>query len=113
VKPGVLFRSSDEQTTVRVVCEAFDEHVNVIGHEAVRDNCEPQIGRGSQDLREGGINALTRDERTPPPIGAERQEISVRTEIVESLQAFWPVGEHAPEMARGIPAVRLKPDRSG
>ena len=50
IESRVLLRPRDESPAVRGFGPAFDELVHVIGHEAVRQNCELLLGRTSLKL---------------------------------------------------------------
>ena len=60
--------------------------MKVVWHKAVGNNCKPFIVGGAQDLRASHINARLIHEQLSPVIRAECQEISVKTDVIESLQ---------------------------
>jgi len=46
----------------------------MVRHEAVRNYCEPSIGRGSHDLPQGYLDVFAHDEVPMPLMCAERKE---------------------------------------
>jgi hypothetical protein len=79
----MLFRQRDEPKTVGRVRHAFDQQVDVVGHEAVRNYRELLDRCSALDLPKYKINNIRTDEYTPPFVSAERQEISIEAAIVE------------------------------
>jgi len=57
--------------------------MQVIGHEAVRNNREPLFGRTSLNLQQHQIDVFARGEVPLSLERAPRQEISVEAEVVE------------------------------
>src|SRR5437899_2981812 len=51
IKPRVLFRACDESQAVRRLSFSFNEEMQVIGHEAVRNDQKALFVGGSQNLR--------------------------------------------------------------
>jgi hypothetical protein len=44
----------------------------------------------------------------PPLKCAERQEIPVKTDVIEAVEAMWTLDEHAARAATAVPIVDLK-----
>jgi hypothetical protein len=80
--------------------------MEMIGHEAVRNDFEVIFGCRSQNLREHDLHGFVRHEQRTPVNCAERKEISVETEVVERLQMDGVFGVHAPDGAIGTPRPR-------
>jgi hypothetical protein len=51
---GELLPAFHELAEISVAGYAFDKQIQVIGHEKVRTNCKPGLGRGAQELLEVG-----------------------------------------------------------
>jgi hypothetical protein len=100
VKPGVLLRPGNELPAVRVIGLAFDQQVQMVRHEAVRNNCEPKRSRCSLDLRTHEVHGGRRYEQAIPLVRAECEEVLVKTEVIERLQVF---GVHAGASANDGP----------
>ena len=82
-----LFRDLNEPLEVSVVAAAFDNEVKVIGHEAVRKDCEVFFSRSLHDSRSRGLDKLRSCEVRRAVRRAECQEISIQTAIGEALNA--------------------------
>jgi hypothetical protein len=77
--------------------------MNVIRHEAVRENLKAFLLRASQKLLEHEINGLAIDEATGALERAESQRIPIDAEIVESRQVSGMLGEHVFHQAKADP----------
>jgi len=110
VKPGVLLRGRLELFEIGVFTSAFDQQMDVVGHEAVGNDCEQVTVGGAQKLPANEMHSGGVPKRVMAVKGAERQEISMRTVVVERWKVARVVGAHAPEGATAMPRVRLKPD---
>jgi hypothetical protein len=62
--------------------------VQVIWHEAVRQDCEALLTRGVQQLLQCGRDPALPDEDARPVSGATRYEISISSAIGESRETF-------------------------
>jgi hypothetical protein len=74
--------------------------MNVVRHVAVRTNGEAQIGCGTLDLRTHDRHVLGIYEDLMSLEGAESKEILMKTEVIESLQVFGSVREHAAQLCK-------------
>jgi hypothetical protein len=66
MKSRILLGTSDKGFQVRVVVEARDDQVHVIGHEAVRTKDVPPLTCGAQELRQDEFDVLRIDEHRAP-----------------------------------------------
>jgi hypothetical protein len=82
----VLFAQTAEHPQVAVISSSFDQEVDVVGHKAVRDDCEAAFSCGAQKLRKHEVDGGAGGERAMAARRAKRQEKAVRTEVVERLQ---------------------------
>jgi hypothetical protein len=57
--------------------------MDVVRHEAVRNDCEASIGCGSHYLLQDDLNVFAHDEVQMPPMCAERTEIPVQADVIE------------------------------
>ena len=103
VKPRVLLGARDEHPTIGVLSLAFDEQVNMIGHEAVRNNFDAPLDSGASDLRTNKIDSIGFDEQAIAVVPAKREEILVESDVVEGLETFGSIGAHALTGARHGP----------
>ena len=74
--------------------------MNVVRHVTVRENCEAQIGCGSLNLRTHDRYGLRLDEDLISLVRAEGKEILMKTDVVEGLQVFGSVRDHAVERCK-------------
>jgi hypothetical protein len=74
---------------VRPIGSAFNQQMGVVGHQTVREKCKTGLARGALELRNDQSRNTGIVERLTPLERAEREEIAVRTEIVESGDAWW------------------------
>jgi hypothetical protein len=63
----------------------------------------PLAGGGAHNLRSHEIDFVCRDEMASTPEGAKRQEIPVKSDVIESLQVFRIPRSHAIGFANGAP----------
>ena len=116
MKRRELLRSCDEPAAIRVRCLSFHEKMNVVWHEAVRKNCKSFVNRGAQKLLVYGLGTMARQKDVATFERAEREEVSMRAEIIECLEMFRLAGDHIARRASRMPRsrrgdeVRLKPD---
>ena len=82
---------------------SFHEKMDVVGHEAVRKNCKSFVNRGAQELLMRGVGTFVRQEDMATFERAEREEISMRAEVVEGLEMFRLAGDHVALRARRVP----------
>jgi len=73
--------------------------MHVVGHEAVRENCEPTLIRRARDLQQHEINDSVRGEQPGAFVRAERQEIGVEPKIIELAQMLRPARSHTDDPA--------------
>ncbi|HVG70489.1 MAG TPA: hypothetical protein VM819_06240 [Vicinamibacterales bacterium] len=73
---------------------SFHEQVEVVRHEAVRNNCHAFVVGGLQKLRQDDIGGYARYEDTRPLLRANRQEISMASGVVESPEAWYGFPAH-------------------
>jgi hypothetical protein len=78
----------------------------VVGHEAVRNNCELQFERSSRNLRKNERNGGVFAKDWLATIGTERQGISVKTFVVEGSKNGRLSREHAAGGSKGRARVR-------
>jgi hypothetical protein len=69
--------------------------VNVIGHEAVRNDCEPVFERGSPNLLVHDRHDFEGDEHVRALVRAKREQIPVPAAMVERVEMRNAVGSHA------------------
>ena len=116
MEPGILLCPCDEHQPVGIRGAPLHEGVQVIGHEAVRNECELLFSRGALNLRTRQCDCVGVGEETCAFVRAERQEITMPTAIVERREMFRAMRPHAPIGACDGPpeggrhVVRLKPD---
>jgi hypothetical protein len=84
----------------------------MVGHETVRRNCELLVASGSTNLRQHQIDGCSISKACLPRMTAERQEISVQTDVVEGAKMAGFMCWHADPISNGR-SVRLKPDAAG
>ena len=84
---GFLFGEVGERFQIRVLSFAFDEQVQMVGHEDVRKYCKVLRVRGAHYLLTHTRNLLGIGKDLLPRVGAKRQEIPVKTGIAECLKA--------------------------
>ena len=72
----------------------MDEQMQVVRHEAVRQNCEAFRIGGAQNLPQCSLDAICADKEATPAVRAERQEIAMGTLVVESSQSAWRARAH-------------------
>jgi hypothetical protein len=83
---GLLLEDSHEVPQVGIVCQAFDEQVSMVWHEAVRDYCEAAAARRSTKLRQDELHGGGIGEDSLPSRDADRQEIPMQTQVIEGLE---------------------------
>ena len=81
----------------------FCEQVYVVGHVAVRENCNLLVARSALDLRTNGLHCIRRDEVWFAFVRAKREEILAWTEIFGKVKVPRPIRTHAIVMASGVP----------
>jgi hypothetical protein len=74
--------------------------VHVIGHDAVRNNVEAMLLRGTHKFLYTLGDDLVVNENLLPAVRAKRQELAVRTEVREVRQAADAALEHAARSPR-------------
>lgn len=80
-KASLLFERRDEAAEIYLERRSFNEQVQVIGHEAVRRNCEPVTGRGLQKPRSSDVHSSRFSEPTRAVRGAQSEEISLKSDV--------------------------------
>jgi hypothetical protein len=75
----------------------------MVGHEAVRNECDRMLICGAAKLRQDALHDSGINEHALSATRAERQEISVRTEVVKTFQACGALGSHAEGLATVAP----------
>lgn len=79
------------------------QQVDVIRHEDVRDNREPERRRGLQNLgRDVGSNRIVLEDRLPEG-SARCDKIALETDIAHAIQATRTIGDHTKGGANGRP----------
>jgi hypothetical protein len=68
--------------------------MNVAWHEAVRKNCKSFVNRGAQKLLVYGLGTVARQKDVATFERAEREEVSMKAEIIEGLEMFRLAGDH-------------------
>ncbi len=92
--------------------------MQMIGHEAVRIYCKPFVAGRAPNLHQHNLNAARFFEDGAALFGAERQKISIKSDVVERLEVPWEAWGHATEVARGdqchfFDAASRNPSNSG
>jgi hypothetical protein len=77
--------------------------MQVVGHEAVRNNCKPFIISSAQNLHERRVDARPVNEVLLTVMSAKRQEIPAEIDVIERLQVSRPAGAHDWAEAMAIP----------
>jgi hypothetical protein len=108
IEAGILLRARHELLRVRIGALPFDEKVQVIGHETVRNYFKLIFGCGAHNLCERGIHDIVRREQRLASIGAKCQGISVESKIVERFQMAGIAGAHTGGGAKRIPHRPVK-----
>jgi hypothetical protein len=102
-----LLREFVEALALRRFGLAVHQEMNVVAHEAVRDNCKLAVSRGTKNLREDAVDNLFADEHRSSFVRAECQRIPVKAGVVEVLETVGLVDQH--EAGQGkIQAVRSR-----
>ena len=68
---------------IRVLTHSFDQEVHMVGHEAVRKNCKLVLDASAQNLLDGNRDAVCQFEVVVSLERAERQEIAVKSTVIE------------------------------
>lgn len=71
---------------VRLLAFAFDEEVEMVGHEAVRNHGNVEKRCGVHNVPEHGVDNSWFDEQTIPVMCAEREEIASQADVQRSVQ---------------------------
>jgi hypothetical protein len=94
VEAGVLLCTTNESLAVGRVGLALEEQMNMIRHVAVRRNFEPLLGGSTQNVRVNEIYVGTVDEALLAFMGAKREEIPMKADVVEGREVPWIPGAH-------------------
>ena len=103
VVTGALLCTRNESESVGRVRLPLYEEVEMIRHEAVRNDFKPLVSCSSKNLRQYDLDAARFNERVCSLIRAKRQSIPVETDVVEGFQVAGRSGEHAGDMASALP----------
>jgi hypothetical protein len=77
--------------------------MNVVGHEAVRNDREIFVGRRAQNLIAGKGDAIRSIEVWRAVMCAQTKGITMLSDVVEGLEAFGMTGRHAGTGATPLP----------
>ena len=101
-----LFEDTDEPLKVAVHARSFNERVNVIRHEAVRNDRQVLHVRSTRKLQQDERYGVMIDEDTRALPRANREEISVDADVVEGLHPWNGLEGHPVHVARLVPMQR-------
>jgi hypothetical protein len=95
-KAGSGVPTQNQAPEIRGIVQALQNEVCMVRHNAVRNDCEAARPGPLQQLRGGPCAESEVVERALAVLGADSQEIGVKSEVVEVRQAAWAV-RHADE----------------
>jgi hypothetical protein len=90
-----------QPSAVRIRGPTFDEQMDVVRHEAVRQDCEVLLQGGARNLHTNEGYVRSHNEVPMALMRAEGQEVTVTTAIVETAQESWSACVHAAIAANG------------
>ena len=73
----------------------FDQQMNMVGHQAVRNHCDVEQQRGLRNLLEHHLDHVVLNETGTAIGSAKRQEIALNADVVIAIQSRSPVAHAA------------------
>ena len=94
VEAGELFRACYEFQSIRLVGHSFHQQMQMIGYEAVRSNCKGLVDGRSPNLQGDELHGGSISKELLFGMAAERQEVSMQTDVVKCPKMSWAVCGH-------------------
>ena len=91
---GLLFESTHERQAVRIIAGRLDDGMEVVRHEAVRDNCKAVSIRSTTKLRQDDLARRSIFKPAPAAVTADCKEIPLDADVLQAREAWWRTTDH-------------------
>src|SRR5438093_555932 len=100
VEARVLLCTKNKPRAIRIVGCALNQQMNMIWHEAVRENLKAFFSSSAQNLPQSEINDILLHEALFPLEGAESNGVPMRSHVVERFQSLGMTRRHGGRMSK-------------